>query len=78
MANVKYKDFFDIDPNYFSAVTSDLIDSGQVKWDKFYPHETFVELLKKTDAMLSGTDKRSIWLEGIMEKSIQVRSCAAT
>ena len=59
-----YVDYFDIDPKYYAAVTADLIQSGQVKWDAFYPHETFVNLLEKTHTMLSGKDSRSLWVEG--------------
>lgn len=59
-----YKDYFDIDPKYYAAVTADLIKSGEVKWTSFYPHETFVKLLEKTHIMLSGKDSRSLWVEG--------------
>lgn len=59
-----YKDYFKIDPKYYAAVTADLIKSGQVKWEAFYPHETFVKLLEKTHIMLSGKDSRSLWVEG--------------
>lgn len=59
-----YRDYFNIDPKYYAAVTADLIKSGQVKWDAFYPHETFVKLLEKTHIMLSGKDSRSLWVEG--------------
>lgn len=59
-----YKDYFNIDPKYYAAVTADLIKSGEVKWTSFYPHETFVKLLEKTHIMLSGKDSRSLWVEG--------------
>ena len=59
-----YKDYFDIDPKYYAAVTADLIKTGKVKWNAFYPHETFVKLLEKTHIMLSGKDTRSLWVEG--------------
>lgn len=42
-----YKDYFNIDPKYYAAVTADLIESGMVSWRSFYPHETFVKLLEK-------------------------------
>ena len=65
MMNKKtYKDYFNIDPKYYAAVTEDLIKSGKVKWTSFYPHETFVKLLEKTHIMLSGKDSRSLWVEG--------------
>lgn len=64
MGNKTYKDYFNINPKYYAAVTADLIKSGEVKWDAFYPHETFVKLLEKTHIMLSGKDSRSLWVEG--------------
>ena len=42
-----YKDYFNIDPKYYAAVTADLIREGKVDWKSFYPHETFVKLLEK-------------------------------
>lgn len=62
--DVKYKDYFDIDENFYPEVNEELIKSGKVKWQGYYPHETFIDLLKKTEAMLSGRDSRSIWVEG--------------
>lgn len=59
-----YKDYFNIDPKYYAAVTADLIQSGKVKWKSFYPHETFIKLLEKTHLVLSGKDPRSLWVEG--------------
>lgn len=59
-----YRDYFNIDPKYYAAVTADLIDSGKVSWKNFYPHETFVKLLEKTHDVLSGKDPRSLWVEG--------------
>ena len=59
-----YNDYFAIDPNYYAAVNEDLIKTGKVKWEFFYPHDTFVKLLEKTHIMLSGKDSRSLWVEG--------------
>jgi len=64
MPRKMYKDYFDIDPKYYAAVTADLIDKGLVSWKNFYPHETFVKLLEKTHDVLSGKDPRSLWVEG--------------
>lgn len=61
---VLYKDYFNIDPKYYAAVTAELIKNGTVKWEGFYPHETFVKLLERTHDMLSGKDNRSLWVEG--------------
>lgn len=64
MAEQLYRDYFNIDPKYFPAVTADLVASGEVSWKRFYPHETFVDLLKTVHAVLSGKMPRSIWVEG--------------
>ena len=64
MERKTYKDYFNIDPKYYATVTAELIKSGEVKWNRFYPHETFVKLLEKTHIMLSGKDPRSLWVEG--------------
>jgi len=64
MSKITYKDYFNINPKYYASVTADLIKSGKVKWDAFYPHDTFVKLLEKTHIMLSGKDSRSLWVEG--------------
>ena len=63
MANL-YKEYFNIDPKYYAAVTADLIEQGKVSWKNFYPHETFVKLLETTYKVLSGIATRSIWVEG--------------
>ena len=62
--HLTYNDYFAIDPKYYAAVTADLINSGKVKWNAFYPHDTFIRLLEKTHTMLSGRDSRSLWVEG--------------
>lgn len=59
-----YKDYFNIDPAYYAAVTAGLIEAGKVDWRKFYPHSTFVDLLQTTYRVLSGAAHRSIWVEG--------------
>ena len=59
-----YKEYFNIDPKYYAAVTADLIEQGKVSWKGFYPHETFVKLLETTYKVFSGGATRSIWVEG--------------
>ena len=59
-----YKDYFNIDPKYYAAVTADLIREGKVDWKSFFPHETFVKLLEKTHMVLSGMEPKSLWVEG--------------
>ncbi len=62
MATV-YKDYFQIDENYFPCVNESAINAG-LKWDDFYPHSTFIDLLRKTERVLSRQEKRSIWISG--------------
>lgn len=53
-----------IDPDYFPAVNPDVIKSNPGLWKKFYPHETFVKLIKDTVSVLNRTQKVNIWVEG--------------
>ena len=46
MAKTIYKDYFQIDENYFPCVNESAINAG-LKWDEFYPHSTFIDLLRK-------------------------------
>lgn len=59
-----YRDYFDIDPEYFSQVNEDIINNQPDHWKKFYPHETFVRLVKDTISVLSRKQKASLWVEG--------------
>lgn len=60
----RYSQYFNIDEKYYAVVTKELIDQGKVKWEGFYPHETFVQLLHQVVDMLSGKENKSIWVEG--------------
>ncbi len=59
----KYKDFFDIDENYFPCIDDSALNNG-VEWVDTYPHKAFIDLLKGAERMLSGTTKRSLWIHG--------------
>lgn len=59
-----YKNYFDIDENYYASVSEELIAGGFVDWNSFYPHSTFVRLLQDTANILRREQKRSIWVEG--------------
>lgn len=63
MANNKYREYFDIDEEYFPCIDDSAINAG-APWDNTYPHETFISLLKKTEYMLGGSTKRSLWIHG--------------
>lgn len=60
----KYRHYFNIDPEYFPQVNKAIIDDNPDMWKKFYPHETFVKLIKDTISVISRKQKVSIWVEG--------------
>ena len=64
MAFDKYRHYFDIDPDYFPTVNEAVIKKNPDMWKKYYPHDTFVKLLKDTVSVLRREQKRSIWVEG--------------
>ncbi len=59
-----YRHYFDIDPDYFPAVNEAVITKNPEVWKKFFPHETFVKLLKNTISVLERKQKLSLWVEG--------------
>ena len=58
-----YKDYFGISEDYAPCMTREDINRSPETWLNFYPHETFVALLRDLLASLDGGDK-SIWLTG--------------
>ena len=62
--NKTYKDYFSIDENFYPAITAKLIEEGKVSWKNYYPHESFINLLENTHAVLSGKQNLSLWVEG--------------
>lgn len=60
----RYSQYFNIDEKYYAVVTKELIDEGKVRWEGFYPHETFIQLLHQVVTVLSGKETKSIWVEG--------------
>ncbi|NLC75514.1 MAG: hypothetical protein GX685_09905, partial [Clostridiales bacterium] len=60
----KYRDYFDIDPEYLAQINEAEIESHPDLWKAFYPHETFVKLVKDTISVISRKQKLSIWVEG--------------
>jgi hypothetical protein len=60
----KYRDYFDIDPEYLAQINEAEIESHPDLWKKFYPHDTFVKLVKDTISVISRKQKLSIWVEG--------------
>lgn len=59
-----YRHYFDIDPDYFPAVNEAVINSKPDMWKKFFPHDTFIKLVKNTVSVLDRKQKLSIWVEG--------------
>lgn len=59
-----YRKYFDIDPDFFPAVDSDVIKKEPNLWKKFFPHETFIKLLKQAVSVLERKQKLNIWVEG--------------
>lgn len=59
-----YRQYFDIDPDYFPAVNADVIKKNPDIWKKFYPHDAFVKLIKDVVNVLSRKQKLGIWVEG--------------
>ena len=64
MAMENYRYYFDIDPDYFPAVNEAVINSNPEMWKKFFPHDTFIKLVKNTVNVLDRKQKLSIWVEG--------------
>lgn len=60
----KYRNYFDIDPDYFPAVNENVIARNPDMWKKFFPHEAFVKLIKNTVSVLERRQKLSLWVEG--------------
>lgn len=60
----KYREYFNIDPEYFPQVNEAIINSKPDYWKKFYPHETFVKLINDVVRVISRKQRVSIWVEG--------------
>lgn len=64
MTSEKYRHYFDIDPEYFTAVNPNVISKHPEVWKKFYPHEEFIRLIRNTVNVIDRREKLSIWVEG--------------
>lgn len=60
----KYRQYFDIDPEFFATVNPKLMADNPDLWKKFYPHETFAKLIKDTVTVLERKQKQCLWVEG--------------
>ena len=55
---MSYREYFDIDPEYFPQVDKKIIEEQPDLWKKFYPHPTFIKLLKSMVDVLSRRNYR--------------------
>lgn len=63
----KYNEFFAVDESYYPEITPNSIKEDAEGWMHTWPHPTFVELLEKTERMLSREargKKHCIWVQG--------------
>ncbi len=62
----KYDQYFDIDTRYFPVVNADAMKADPDLWKKFFPHDSFIKLLKSSLKMIAreGGKPRGIWVHG--------------
>ncbi|OGU05541.1 MAG: hypothetical protein A2075_23910 [Geobacteraceae bacterium GWC2_58_44] len=63
----KYSEYFEIDEGYWPEINPSSIKDPLNKWQKTFPHKTFIDLLKATERMLArgtNSDKKGTWIEG--------------
>lgn len=61
----KYREYFDIDEEYFPQVNDSAIAAASSDfWSCTYPHNTFIEMLNGMERILARQEKRSLWIEG--------------
>ena len=61
---MSYREYFNIDPEYFPQVDKKLIEEKPDLWKKFWPHPTFIQLLKAMVDVLERKQKLSMWVDG--------------
>lgn len=63
--NNRYREYFDIDEEYFPQVNDSAIAAAKPDfWTRTYPHHTFIEMLNSMERVLARQEKRSLWIEG--------------
>ncbi len=61
----KYREYFDVDENYFPQINDSSIKAeGPNFWKRTYPHTTFVDMLTAMERVLARQERRSLWIEG--------------
>ncbi len=58
-----YKDYFGIKPDYAPIMTRANINKNPETWLAFYPHDSFVEILRELLKSLNG-GKKTLWITG--------------
>lgn len=58
-----YKDYFGIRPDYAPIMTRANIDKSPETWLGFYPHDSFLEILRELLKSLNG-GKKTLWITG--------------
>lgn len=61
---MSYREYFNIDPEYFPQVDKRIIEEQPDLWKKFFPHPSFVQLLKSMVDVLERKQKLSLWVDG--------------
>lgn len=65
MSNNNYREYFDIDEEYFPQVNESAIAAASPDfWMRTYPHSTFIEMLNNMERVMARQEKRSLWIEG--------------
>lgn len=61
---MSYREYFNIDPEYFPQVDKQIIEQQPELWKKFYPHPSFVQLVDAMISVLERKQKLSMWVDG--------------
>ena len=60
----KYREYFDIDENYFPCIDEAAINAG-APWKNTYPHSTFINMLIEMELALARQNNgKTLWIEG--------------
>ncbi|MCL2016625.1 MAG: hypothetical protein FWG68_10315 [Defluviitaleaceae bacterium] len=59
-----YKEYFEIDEQYFPSIGETSIEQNPDLWLKTYPHDSFISILEKFEKCLAKKSPRSLWIEG--------------
>ncbi|GHU63478.1 hypothetical protein AGMMS49983_07010 [Clostridia bacterium] len=62
--NNKYREYFDVDEDYFPQITDSSIKGNPNLWKKTLPDETFIHMLRDFERCLARQEKRSLWIQG--------------